>query len=266
MITIRRSHERRHEERRKQVVWLTFFPRDRANPLADGFGCLESLSENRLAPQAAAPPLLHHNVEIITYVREGAVAGDDGVIRAGEFQRITAPQAVRQSYKNASKTHWAHVFQIWLRPSLPGLTPGSEQKRFSLAERSGSLCVIASPDARQSSLTIQQDVLIHSALLSSGRHLIYELLPGRSAWLHLVQGEVVLEGAVLTTGDSAGIEATRAVSLTAREKSEILLFDLGPLPTHVEQARRETCRGVRRGFQLIPRRYPSRSSGLVASI
>jgi quercetin 2,3-dioxygenase len=232
MITLRRAKERRHDHRRKQEVWLTFYPQDRADPLADGFGTLETFNEDRLPPGAGVLRHPNHDAEIVTYVREGALAyqdsmGHSGVIYAGEFQRMTTGRGIRCSEANASRTDWAHVFQIWLRPSEAGRQPGHEQKRFSAAERHGTLCVIASPDARRGSLRIHQDALMYSAMLDPGQHLIHELSKGRSAWLHLVSGEATLGDFVLTTGDGAGVTAERAVSLTARDKTEILLLDLG---------------------------------------
>lgn len=231
MITLRRTDQRHVESRSRQAIWLTFYPRDRANPLADGFGALESLSENRLPPGANAPRHLHHDVEIVTYVREGALAHEDstgrtGVINAGEFQRTTVGRAIRRSETNASGTHWAQVFQIWLRSSQIGLELDHEQKRFSTAERRGALCVVASSNARKGSLRLHQDVRMYSALLDPGQHLAHELSRGRSAWLHVVQGEVTFGDVVLTAGDGAGVANERAVSLTAQEQTEILLIDL----------------------------------------
>lgn len=231
MITLRRANERHHARRRSQEVWHTFQPA-RADALAGGFGTLDVLDEDRLPPGAGVPRLPHRDAEIITYVREGALAHEDsmgrsGVIHAGEFQRMTAGRGIRHSETNASRTDWAHVFQIWLRPSEAGLAPGREQKRFSAAERRGGLCLVASPDARRGSLRIHQDALVYSAMLDPGQHVIHELPQGRSAWLHLVEGEVTLGDTVLTTGDGAGVTAEPAVSLTAREETEILLVDLG---------------------------------------
>jgi redox-sensitive bicupin YhaK (pirin superfamily) len=231
MITLRRANERHHDRRRKQEVWHTFHPEDRADALAGGFGSLEVLDEDRLSPGAGVPRHPHRDAEIVTYVREGALAHEDsmgrsGVIHAGEFQRMTAGRGIRHSETNASRTDWAHVFQIWLRPSAAGLEPGHEQKRFSAAERRGGLCVVASPDARRGSLRIHQDALVYSAMLDPGQHVIHELSHGRSAWLHLVQGEVTLGDTILTTGDGAGVTAEPAVSLTAREETEILLVDV----------------------------------------
>jgi redox-sensitive bicupin YhaK (pirin superfamily) len=232
MITLRRANERNHDRRRKREVWHTFHPEDGADGHVEAFGTLEILDEDRLPPGAGIPRHPHRDVEIVTYVREGALAHEDsmgrsGVVHAGEFQRMTAGRGTRHSETNASRTDWAHVFQIWVRPSEAGLEPGHEQKRFSAAERRGGLRVVASPDARKGSLHIHQDALMYSALLDPGQHVVHELSQGRSAWLHLVQGEVTLDDIVLTTSDGVGVTAERAVSLTAREETEVLLLDLG---------------------------------------
>jgi redox-sensitive bicupin YhaK (pirin superfamily) len=232
MISLQRAKDRRHDRRRQREIWLTFSSLDRNDPLADGFGALETLDEERLEPGAGSVHRARRDAEIVTYVREGALAHDDstggaGVIFAGEFQLMTAGRGIRHSDTNASRTDGAQVFQLRLRPSEPGLEPSHEQKRFSTAERRGGLCVVASPDARRGSLRIHQDALMCSALLDSGQHVVHELAPGRSVWLHLVQGEVNLGDVVLSTGDGIGITAERSVSVTAREESEILLVDLG---------------------------------------
>jgi redox-sensitive bicupin YhaK (pirin superfamily) len=148
------------------------------------------------------------------------------VIQAGEFRRVTVGRGLRYSAANASRTYWTHVFHIQLRPLELGLESSCEQRRFSAAERRGALCVIASPDARGRSLRVHQDAVMYSALLERGQHVVHELGPERAAWLHIVHGEVTLDEFVLTTGDGAAIMIERAVSLTARAKTEILLFDL----------------------------------------
>jgi redox-sensitive bicupin YhaK (pirin superfamily) len=231
MITLRRTKERHHDRRQKRDVWLTFHRGDRSDPLADGFGNLEIFNEDRLPPRAGVPRVPRHDAEVVTYVREGALTYEDsmgrsGVIHAGEFQRMTTGSGIRHSETNVSGADWAHVFRIWLR-SAAGLEPDHEQKRFSAAERRGLLCVIASPDARRGSLRIHQDAFLYSAMLHRGQHVVHELSQRRSAWLHLVQGEVTLGDVVLTTGDGAGVTDELAVSLTAREETEILLLDLG---------------------------------------
>jgi redox-sensitive bicupin YhaK (pirin superfamily) len=235
MITTRRAAERHHDKSRRLETWLTFDPQDRADRLVEGLRNIEILKESRLAPGVGAPRTSGEDIEILTYVREGALAyenslGGSGIVQAGEFQRVTSGQHLRYSQANASRSDWAHFFQIWLRPAAVDLEPGCEQRRFTAAQRRGGLCAIASPDARKGSLRIHQDVLIFSALLDPGQHVVRELVQGRSAWLHLLRGEVTLGDLVLGTGDGAGIADERAVSLTASEESEILLVDLG-VPT-----------------------------------
>jgi redox-sensitive bicupin YhaK (pirin superfamily) len=121
--------------------------------------------------------------------------------------------------------------RISLRPSQAGLDPAQEQKRFSAAQRRNALCVIASPDGRKGSLLIRQDVLAYSSVLGPGHHLIHEMMPGRSAWLHVIFGEVALQDILLTSGDGVGVTAETATSLTAHENTEILLVNLPERPS-----------------------------------
>jgi len=233
MITLRRALDRHHVLRRRQEVWLTFGQETERPPARAGFGALDFLNEERFPPGAGVPRHLLRDAEVITFVREGELEYQDsmggaGVIRAGEFHALSAGRGLRVSERNLSTVDWAHVFQVWLRPSEVGLEPGQEQRRFSAAERRGTWCVVASPDGRHGSLRVHQDALLYSALLEPGHHVIHELPEGRRAWLHLVQGEVDFGDEVLYRGDGAGITGERAVSLTAREGTELLLLDLGP--------------------------------------
>ncbi len=198
------------------------------------------VEEDRLPPGAVVPRHAHREGEIVTYVHEGALAfqdalGRSGVIQSGEFQTRSTRRGMRHSETNASRTDAAHVFQIWLRPAQGEIDPAATQRRFSVAERRGALCVVASPDARRSSLRIHQDAVVYSALLDRGQHVVHELSDGRSAWLHLVQGEVTLGDLVLTTGDGVGVTAERALSLTAREETEFLLLDVCAGSAHGER-------------------------------
>lgn len=232
MIKLRRAEERHHDRHRNRDDWFTFYPRDRGDPRADRFGHLESLRESRVPARAIASRAPHHDAEIVTYVRKGALAYEDapngtGVIQAGEFQGTTAGRGIRRSETNTSQSHRAHVFQLLLGSAESGLAPGHELKRFTVAERRGRLCVVASPDARRGSLRIHQDALVCSALLEPGQHVVHELSPGRTAWLHCVEGELTLGDIVLTRGDGVGLTAERSVSLTAQEQTEILLVNLG---------------------------------------
>jgi redox-sensitive bicupin YhaK (pirin superfamily) len=232
MITLRRTAERRHDRRRRQEVWLTFHPQGPLDSLGAGFGPLQALNEERWSPGAGVPSHLVRDAEVITFVREGELeyqdsVGGSGVIRAGEFHRLTAGRGLRLTERNPSLLDWAHVFQIWLHPSEAGLEPGQEQRRFSAAERRGVLRVVASPGGRRGSLCLHQDAHLYSTLLDPGQHVIHEIAHGHRVWLHMVQGEAALNELLLTRGDGAGITDERAVSLTAREGTELLLLDLG---------------------------------------
>ena len=254
MITLRRADERRHNRRRRQEGWHTFSESDHDDPLAEGFGALRMLNEDRLPPGARLGHP-HHDAEVVTYVREGALAYEDslgrsGIIQAGEFRYVSTRQRGRHTETNHSRTAWAHVFQIWVRPSELGLALSDEQKRFSAAERRGILCVVASPDARRGSLRIHQDALLYSAMLDPGHHVIHELAQGRSAWLHIVRGDATLGDIVLTTGDGVGIRAERAVSLTARAGTELLLLDIGDPPPRSSQNGRQ--KEEQRQFVIVP--------------
>jgi redox-sensitive bicupin YhaK (pirin superfamily) len=238
MVTVRRASERHHQRTSKQNAWFTFGPQDRvdrAEPGGDDFGSLEQLNDISIAPGTSAPRNARRDVEIVTYVYQGVLAYEDslghsGVLQAGEFHRVTSGRSLRHSKMNASRTDWAHFYQLWLYPSETELDSEHVQKRFTAAERRGGLCVVASPDARRGSLRIHEDALVCSALLDPGQHVVRELSRGRSAWVHVLQGEIRLGDAVLTSGDGAGITDEHAVSLTAREKSEILLVDVVALP------------------------------------
>jgi redox-sensitive bicupin YhaK (pirin superfamily) len=231
MITVHRATDRRHELRGRRERWHSFEPAGRGGPLAGGLGVLVSLDEELLPPGGQAPRSLRSTSEIVTYVREGSLAYSDatnrsGIIDAGEFQRRASSPGQTHREANASRVRWTHVFHVGLRAPATGLDPRLEQRRFGSALRRDRLCAIASPDGRESSLRVQQDARLFSAILHPGRHLAYEISPGRCVWLQVVRGELGLHDRVLRTGDGVAVEAERAASLTAREETEILLIDL----------------------------------------
>ena len=235
MITLHRNTERHCVRRDGHEMWRTFHPNGRAVPSADGFGVLSTLDEIRIAPGGCSAFHPAGEAEIVTYVYRGTLAqadstGNSGVVHAGEFQRMTISRGVRHKETNASGTDWAHIFRITLRPSEVGLVVAAEQQRFAAAQRRNSLCVVASRDGRRGSLRISPDALLYSAVLDPGRHLIHELLPGRSAWLHLIYGEATMQDMIMTQGDGGGVTIEPSVSLTAQENVELLLIDVGPTP------------------------------------
>jgi len=233
MITLRRAQQRHHDQQHKQEAWLTFRPNDLADPLCRGFGTLANLSERRLPPGGVSAAHPRQEAEMVTYIYRGALAQEDStgrseVVRAGEFQRLIVGRGIRHRETNASRTDWAHIFRISLRPSQAGLDSAHQEKRFAAAQRHNVLCVVASPDARSGSLCTLQDALIMSSVLDPGHHLVHELLPGQTAWVHVISGEVTLFDIILSQGDGAGVTLERSVSLTAQESTELLLVELGP--------------------------------------
>jgi redox-sensitive bicupin YhaK (pirin superfamily) len=237
MLTLRRAQERRHRSRQRSEAWITFDPRDGDDALLHGFAGLALFEEGLLPPSASTRKPLEE-AEIITYVREGAVGFEDsmgrrGIIGAGEFQRMTAGPGIRYSQMNISPTTWARVFQVVLRPAAPGLQPGYEQKAFGATRRRSRLCPVVSPDAREGSLRIHQDALVYSGLFAPGRHVVHELAPQRSLWLHIVAGEASVGDALVRTGDGLGVLGETKLAFTARSELEVLLVELPAPPVPV---------------------------------
>ncbi len=231
MLRLIRALERHRDRGRKREVSRTFMPPDRADPIADDFGVLYALDEVRLPPGSSIPRHPRRDAEMLTYVHEGALTYEDaqgrsGILQAGEFQRLTTGRQARHREANASRVDWAHIFQMAVTPREALLTAGHEERRFSVGNRRGDLCVVASSDGRRGSLLLHQDTLIYSAILAPGQHLVHDLDGDRAAWMHVIEGEVTLADLILTTGDGAGIAGERAVSITAGRESEILLLDV----------------------------------------
>jgi redox-sensitive bicupin YhaK (pirin superfamily) len=232
MVTLCRDRDRRHIQRGKQDTWRTSFPR---GPFAEAFGALQVLDEMRLPPGASTEPNRGDEAETVTYIYKGSLSQEDslghsGVIHGGEFQCMSTGRRIRHKETNTSRLHWAHVFRISLRPSEVGLDCAHEQKRFTVAQRHNVLCVVASPDGRKGSLRLNQDALVYSSIVDPGHHLFHELLPGRSAWLHILCGEATLDDLILTQGDGAGVVDGPSVSITVQENTELLLVNVGSLP------------------------------------
>lgn len=239
MIILRRNNERRHVQLGKQDTWLSFYPNGRAEPVTDVFGALAAFNEIVLPAGEISEQITGTGAEIFTYIYRGVLAqensnGDSGVIQAGEFQRMIIGQGIRHKEKNPSRNHGAQFFRIILRPSVVGLDSAQAHMRFPVALRHNLLCVIASPDGRKNSLKILQDAFIYSSILDPGHHLVHELMPGRSAWLHVISGEANLQRIILNQGDGVGVTVEPSISVTAQEYSEILLVDLGQTPRPCE--------------------------------
>lgn len=234
MSTLRKAGDRHHVQGPDCERWTTFNARDRQDPLHNGFGALASLSESRLPPDGRGGRAPRHDVEMFTYVLEGALAQEDsagrsGVLQAGEFQRTTTGRGIRHAQRNASRTDAVRFFQVQLHPSNHALEPSVSQKRFLAANRRGVLCVVASPDGRSGSLRTQQEVIIYSSILAVGQHLVHKSGRGRRVWIHLVRGSASINGVILVTGDGMGLADETVGSITAQEPTEILILDLADL-------------------------------------
>ena len=231
MITVRRGDERG----RSKFDWLdsrhTFSFGDYYDPQRMGFSDLRVINEDRVSPGGGFPTHSHRDMEIVTYVLEGALAhrdstGTSSVIRVGDVQRMSAGTGISHSEYNASQSEPVHFLQIWLIPKQPGLQPGYEQRSFDIEKKSGSWVLVAAPDARDGAVTVHQDAELWLAALPQEGELNYTFRPQRRGWLQVLRGSVSLDGASLNAGDGAAINDEHGLGLSALEQSEILLFDL----------------------------------------
>jgi quercetin 2,3-dioxygenase len=231
MITVRPGSKRGSSK----FHWLdsrhTFSFGDYYDPQNMGFSDLRVINEDRVAPGAGFPTHSHRDMEIITYVLEGALAhkdstGTSSVIQVGDVQRMSAGTGISHSEYNASQAEPVHFLQIWILPNETGVQPGYEQRFFDLNKQSGSWLLVAAPDARDGALKVHQDAELSLAVLPKGENLNYSLRAGRQAWVQVGRGKVTLNGSLLNAGDGAAISREDVVDLTANDQSEVLLFDL----------------------------------------
>ncbi len=202
------------------------------DPKHMGFGPLRVINEDRVQPAQGFGTHAHSDMEIISYVLEGALEhkdsiGTGSVIRPGDVQRMSAGSGIRHSEFNPSQTEPVHFLQIWLIPDEDGIPPGYEQKRFD--DKRGRLRLVASPDGREGSVTVHLDARLYAAVLDSGQTLPHLPAPGRKLWVQVARGALELDGQRLEAGDGAAIQDERALSFTARaDGTEFLLFDMEP--------------------------------------
>jgi redox-sensitive bicupin YhaK (pirin superfamily) len=229
MITIRPAAERG----RTEAGWLdsqhTFSFGEYFDPQHMGFRALRVINEDRVVPGAGFPTHGHRDMEIVTYVLDGAIAhkdslGTGSVIRPGEVQRMTAGTGIRHSEFNHSPNDKLHFLQIWILPEKTGLAPGYEQKSF--ARQPGALRLVGSRDGREGSITVHQDVNIHAGVLRDGDEVEFTPAPDRHVWLQVARGLVTVNGRELKSGDGAAISGERSLKIVGRSDAEIVLFDL----------------------------------------
>ncbi len=201
------------------------------DPAHRGFRCLRVINEDRVAPGAGFDTHGHRDMEILSYVLEGELAhrdslGNGSAIRPGELQRMSAGTGILHSEHNGSATAPAHFLQIWLFPEQTGLAPSYEQRAFDLESRAGGLRLIGSRDGRDGSVTIHQDVDLLAGRLEPGQLVKHRSPPGRHQWLQVVRGVVIVNGLPLKAGDGAAASEEDVLHLEARDRAEVLLFDL----------------------------------------
>ena len=231
MITIRPSKQRGGGDHgwlntRHSFSFDTYY-----DPRFMGFRSLRVINEDVVQPGHGFPMHPHRDMEIITYVLEGALEHQDSlgtgsVIRPGDGQRMSAGKGIRHSEKNPSLSDPAHLLQIWILPERPGLEPSYEQKAFPEEEKRGKLRLIAAPGGEDDSVTIHQDAKLYVSLLEPAEEVSHQLGKGRHAWLQVAKGTVDLDGNSLTQGDGAAISNEQKLSVKGLESAEILLFDL----------------------------------------
>ena len=231
MITVRRSNERGHFDHGWLNTYHTFSFDQYYDPRYMGFRSLRVINEDFVAPGRGFPKHGHRDMEIITYILEGALKHEDSmgngsIIRPGDVQRMTAGTGVRHSEQNASDQERVHLLQIWIRPHTVGLEPGYEQKAFSEDERRGRLRLIASEDGRDGSVEVHQDVSLFASVLPAGQEVEHTMDQQRSAWIQVARGAVEVNGENANQGDGLVVVGESSLRIRAQKDAEVLLFDL----------------------------------------
>lgn len=231
MITIRRSEERGHANHGWLDSFHTFSFADYFDPAHMGFRALRVINEDRVQPTRGFGTHSHRDMEIVTYVIDGALEhkdsmGNGSVIRPGDVQMMRAGTGVTHSEFNESAHAPVHLLQIWILPDRSGLTPAYGQTHFPREERRNNLRLVASADGGDGSLQIQQDAEIRAALLEAGHAIRHPLRPGRHAWVQVVSGDLGVNGAQLHEGDGASVSDEASIDLSSGGGAEFLLFDL----------------------------------------
>jgi redox-sensitive bicupin YhaK (pirin superfamily) len=232
MIAITRNDERGLT----RIGWLdsrhTFSFGDYYEPERRGFRTLRVINEDRVRPGYGFDTHPHRDMEILSYVLDGALAhkdsmGNGSLIHRGDVQRMSAGTGVLHSEYNPSPDEPTHFLQIWLLPARRGLEPSYEQKHFTDEERRNRLRLVASPTGQDGAVKVHQDVLLYSGLLDEGAVIEKRLAAGRHAWLQVARGTIMLGGERLTAGDGAAVSEEEVLAIRALAPSEVLLFDLG---------------------------------------
>ncbi len=231
MLTIRQAEDRGHANHGWLDTYHTFSFANYYDPKHMGFRSLRVINEDWVSPDAGFGTHGHRDMEIITYVLEGALEhkdsiGNGSVIEPGDVQRMSAGTGILHSEFNHSQTETVHLLQIWLLPDTQGLQPSYEQRNFSPAKTPGKLHLVAARDGREGAVTVHQDVELYAGVLKAGDRISHTLKPQRHAWVQVARGAITLNGVPLNTSDGAAISEETEVVIAATQDAEILLFDL----------------------------------------
>ena len=231
MIQIRQANERGYTNHGWLESRHTFSFANYYAPAHMGFSHLRVINDDKVAPGAGFPTHGHRNMEIISYVLEGALEhkdnmGNGSIIRPGELQRMSAGTGITHSEYNASDTESVRFLQIWIIPSKRGISPGYEQQQFADSEVHGKLRLVASADGRDGSVFIHQDTTVYASKLTKGEVVEHVIANGRKAWVQVATGNVTVNGHSLSQGDGAAISQENSITLTTEQEAEVLVFDL----------------------------------------
>jgi redox-sensitive bicupin YhaK (pirin superfamily) len=231
MLTVRKSQDRGFADHGWLKSFHSFSFANYYDPQHMGFGNLRVINEDRIAPGTGFGTHGHRDMEIISYVLEGNLAHRDTMgnvkgIPPGDVQRMSAGSGVQHSEFNHAQDQTTHFLQIWIQPNVTGIAPSYEQKTFAQADKRGKLRLVASPDGAQGSVLIHADASLHAGLFDGAEHATLELAPGHKGYVHLVRGELDVNGKPLKAGDAAMLEGETQVQLSGGKAAEVLVFDL----------------------------------------
>jgi len=231
MMEIRKSEDRGLADHGWLRSFHSFSFADYHDPEHSGFGHLRVINEDRIQPGTGFGMHGHRDMEIISYVLEGALAhkdsmGNGSTIVPGDVQRMSAGKGVLHSEFNKSEDGVTHFLQIWIEPNVRGISPSYEQKHFDAASKQGRLRLLAAPDGREGSVTIHQDAFLYAALLDGADRAVHKLAPGRRAYVHVARGALTVNGQPLEAGDALKAVDTGELVLERAKGAEVLLFDL----------------------------------------
>ena len=230
MSELRLAGDRGHANHGWLDSYHSFSFADYYDPRHMGFSVLRVINEDRVQPGQGFGTHGHRDMEIISYVLEGALGhkdsmGNGSTIRPGDVQRLSAGTGMMHSEFNHEREGVTHFLQIWLEPNVSGIAPSYEQKHFAADDKRGRLRVVASPDGREGSVSMHQDALLFAGLFDGDEHAAYALAPGRKGYVHVARGDVTVNGHALVAGDALKADGG-TLAIERGDRAEVLVFDL----------------------------------------